>query len=259
VFVKSRILRLTVGTAFLAGFGGQAMAQCAAGTQVTGTGTVESTAVTFSGLVIQNVNVGGLQLGCLAISAANVAAFFDNLPNGSAGPTAPALCTKSGTLSGRTSGAISGTSTVTFTASPATLGNVPDLSVTGTFTSAVTTQGAPTLNSLLNLSLVCGRPGGSYPGSANDRWQEQHRASSQLWDYKQGASTVDPTKQVGTWGISGSVVTHTYGSSPFSWTVHNNGTFYSFCTNVGGSEHVRAFISTPGSLATANCGGTYPP
>ena len=56
-----------------------------------------------------------------------------------------------------------------------------------------------------------------------DKWQEQHRAGGELWDYKLGSSTMDPTQQVGTWEITGTgvnaVLTHTYGTTPYGWAV----------------------------------------
>ncbi len=72
--------------------------------------------------------------------------------------------------------------------------------------------------------------GNTFPGNtlcaqrSADKWQEQHRTGGQLWDYKLGtSSTMDPTKQVGTWVISGTgsnaVLTHTYGTASYSWAV----------------------------------------
>ena len=68
------------------------------------------------------------------------------------------------------------------------------------------------LTNLLSNSRVCGRP---VPDNVNGRWQEQHRAGNQLWDYKLGAvHPVDPTKQMGTWQVSGTgantIVTYVY-------------------------------------------------
>lgn len=57
----------------------------------------------------------------------------------------------------------------------------------------------------------------------SDKWQEQHRAGAQLWDYKLGTVAMDPTKQVGTWAISGeganAVLRHTYGGPNYDWAV----------------------------------------
>jgi len=96
-------------------------------------------------------------------------------------------------------------------------------------------------------TLVCGRPAAAYTGDASDRWQEEHRAGGQLWDYKLGPGpSIDPSKQVGTWSVAANTVTHAYTGGPsFTWTVHAlGGTTYSFCTGQGGSEVVRAFVTT---------------
>lgn len=269
---------LALATAFCAAMSGQAAAQCAAGTQVqNGAFVGASFPVTF---VASGFNIFGGSVTVANVtgtwplftfdvkSAASQANAFDNALAGTT-PAGVAGITMSGTYSGFNAGVASGAvvnytsttqslcSAVTFPTPTATgSGNAP------TVGTCVNGSAANALTTLMNLSLVCGRPGAAYPGSANDRWQEQHRAGSQLWDFKQGASTVDPTKQVGSWAVSGtgaaSQVSHTYGSTTYNWTVHNNGTHFSFCTGVGGAEHVRAFITTPGTLATASC-GSYPP
>ncbi|MBK6472899.1 MAG: hypothetical protein IPF94_19885 [Betaproteobacteria bacterium] len=117
---------------------------------------------------------------------------------------------------------------------------------------------------------VCGKPGLAYPGgaSSSDRWQEQHRAATsssltgELWDYKLGASTMDPTKLVGGWVVSGPVtdatIVHTYGSASFSWKVYGpfpnvpGVSIYSFCT--AGAEHVKAFVL----IGPVGCAGIFP-
>ena len=77
------------------------------------------------------------------------------------------------------------------------------------------------------------------PKGAGWEWQEQHRASGQLWDYKLGSNPVDPTEQVGTWAVSGSgantIVTHAYGSQSFAYKVCRAGTTtsYGFCPSSG--------------------------
>ena len=118
----------------------------------------------------------------------------------------------------------------------------------------------PALGNLLAAgTLICGRPAGGYAGSPNDRWQEEHRAGGQLWDYKKGSSDkIDPSKQVGTWTVvqtGGGTVTHSYTGGPsYTWTVHQVSTgVYSFCTASNGSEVVRAFIS----VGSGPCAG-YP-
>lgn len=117
------------------------------------------------------------------------------------------------------------------------------------------TSNAENLNSINKLvtgNTVCGRPGTNYPGgvSSPDRWQEEHLASGQLWDYKQGnGHPIDPRKQVGTWtafnppGNAPPRIRHVYaGGLTFEWTVHNNNGVISFCTGQNGQEHVRAKI-----------------
>lgn len=69
-------------------------------------------------------------------------------------------------------------------------------------------------------------------------------------DFKKGPSDpVDPTKQVGTWSVSGTdsntVVIYTYtdasgSSGPYSFTVHSSGVNLSFCN--GNAEVVAATL-----------------
>jgi len=117
-----------------------------------------------------------------------------------------------------------------------------------------------TLSTLMTGSLVCGRPAAGYPGPASDRWQEEHIAGGNLFDYKKGpGDAVDPRTQVGSWTVNANdTVTHTYtpGGASFTWTVHQvSGTTYSFCTGVGGSEVVEAFVAPNGG---SGCGGSFP-
>jgi hypothetical protein len=81
-----------------------------------------------------------------------------------------------------------------------------------------------------------------------EKWQEQHRAGGALWDYKKGATDkVDPTKQVGTWGIARNEVTYSYTGGPsYTYSVHGPaGGPYSFCT--GGAEIVSSATFNPGN------------
>ena len=244
---------------------GQATAQCVTG-QITTTGVTETGTVNFNNLgTNQSISVGGLTLSCTtgSPSAPAVATFFESLPNGSAGPAAPAGCTKSGTLSGWTSVARSGQN-VTFT-SVTPSANVTDLPVSGTFGSVTRVQGSFSLASLFTGSLVCGRPAVGYTGPASDRWQEQHRAGGQLlWDFKLGVGhPVDPQKQVGTYSFGGtgltSAITHAYAAS-FSWRVYLQAApnTYSFCT-AAGVEVVRAFVIAGAVVSGSGCGGSFPP
>lgn len=121
------------------------------------------------------------------------------------------------------------------------------------------------LNALLaSNALVCGRPGPAYPGEPSDRWQEEHRVGGELWDYKLGPGhPIDPRKKVGQWSIAGTganaTVTHTYGSTSYTWSVHGPNTntpstsVYDFCS--GGSVFARAYVLN----SSSGCGGSYPP
>jgi hypothetical protein len=111
------------------------------------------------------------------------------------------------------------------------------------------------LEKLLPNSIVCARPVGGV--SPNDRWQEEHRAGGQLWDFKRGPTDkMDPSKQVGTWAIVSlgtdakkgeqAAVTYSYtGGSTHTRTVHLiSGDVYSFCS---GSSEIAQAIIRPGS------------
>jgi hypothetical protein len=108
------------------------------------------------------------------------------------------------------------------------------------------------------------RPAAGYPGAAGDRWQEQHRAGGQLWDFKLGVGNpMDPESQVGTYSFSGngasSAVTHTYSATAFTWRVYlfSSPNTYSFCT-AAGVEHVRAFVIAGAGSSGNGCGGSFP-
>jgi len=69
-----------------------------------------------------------------------------------------------------------------------------------------------------------------------DRWQEFHRSDGALIDYKKGSTDpIDPTKQVGTWSVTGNgpgtKVNYVYGPNErYSYTFHSNGSGgYSLC------------------------------
>ena len=68
-----------------------------------------------------------------------------------------------------------------------------------------------------------------------DRWQEFHRSDGALFDYKLGLThPVDPTKQVGSWSITGTGnnarMEYNYGSGgTYSYQVFDAGGAYSFC------------------------------
>lgn len=122
------------------------------------------------------------------------------------------------------------------------------------------------IRKLVGGNTVCGRPGSGYPGgvSSPDRWQEEHFGANNgaLWDYKLGnGDAVDPRKQVGTWDAVGGNpqrIQHSYTGGPtYLWTVHNNGTHYSFCTAQNGAEHVRARVKAGTNVGCS--AGDFPP
>lgn len=229
--------RVFISLVLLADLSGEAFAACS-GTQVTDSaGTKETAVITFAGGNPVSVTVAGLTWAPSGNkTATGVAAAFANLANGATtGGGSPANA-YSGALSGWSSGAASG-SQVTFTRT--IVGNVPNISAAGTPTApAVTTTdgtAAVTLSDLLSGNTVC------VGSSGNWLAQEYHSgaAAGPLIDWKRGAGhPVDPTKQVGSWSISGTgaatVVNYTYGSTTYSNAVWNHGDgTYSFCNNQG--------------------------
>jgi hypothetical protein len=92
-----------------------------------------------------------------------------------------------------------------------------------------TTRVTTTLQSLISGNTVCG---GS--SSNSDTWQEYHQGagSGPLIDWKLGPNhPVDPMSQVGTWSAgndANALLTHTYGTSVYSWLVCQSGTSNNF-------------------------------
>ena len=93
-----------------------------------------------------------------------------------------------------------------------------------------TPLGAGQINALVLGNLVCGRavkPG--YPGSASDRFQEEHLGTSlggAIWDFKLGPGhPVDQRKLMGLWSTGSTTfnsapagtITHNYGTISFTW------------------------------------------
>ena len=117
------------------------------------------------------------------------------------------------------------------------------------------------ITSLFTGQTVCGVPGPGYPGSPGDRWQEEHLANGDLFDYKRGPGhPVDPREKVGTWSVAQGLagargVSHRYAAIQFTWTVFGPATnvpgtsVYSFCN--GTAEHVRATVIATGSGCAA--------
>jgi prepilin-type processing-associated H-X9-DG protein len=106
------------------------------------------------------------------------------------------------------------------------------------------------LNTLLDGKTLCGEEVGG-----TDQWQEEHRSRGVLWERAKGPSDpVDPSRSVGTWIVEGTgggpgggnpVVRYNYtGGSSYSFSVHDNGSNYSFCD--GTTEVVRAIITSGG-------------
>jgi len=102
------------------------------------------------------------------------------------------------------------------------------------------------LTSLLSGNTVC-----VSNGSGGWENQEEHVSGGALVDYKKGpGDNVDPTKQVGTWSVSGTdastVVNYNYthggNSGPFSFTVHSaDNVHLSFC-DASNNEIVAATL-----------------
>lgn len=98
-----------------------------------------------------------------------------------------------------------------------------------TSTSQVT--GSATLTTLLGGKTICASRGA-------DRWQEYHQAGGALIDYKKGPTDpVDPTKQVGTWTVtgngSGTQLRYDYGRGQnYTYKVHTivQDASYSLCS-----------------------------
>ncbi len=241
--MKTRVVRFGVGLALLASMGGQAMAVCSATagwTQLVN-GTTETTAVTFNALAqFQSVTITDAA-GSIAIScgfgenrtAAQVAASFQNIAAGNEDGQLPGGgCSRATTgtpagISLWTSGAITGTSTVTFTSTTAAT-NVTDLSVAnsgGTAPGVVRVQGSSsavtgTLNTFLAGQTICYRTGTPW---INQEWH-QGSGGGTLTDWKTGLPTgVDPIKDIGTWSLTGtgatSRVVYTYGANTFTYSI----------------------------------------
>lgn len=98
-------------------------------------------------------------------------------------------------------------------------------------TSSSQVTGSATLTTLLAGKTICASRGG-------DRWQEYHQAGGALIDYKKGPTDpVDPTKQVGTWTVtgngSGTQVRYNYGQgASYTYKVHTivQDASYSLCS-----------------------------
>jgi hypothetical protein len=90
-------------------------------------------------------------------------------------------------------------------------------------------------------ALVVNRTMCAASSSNSDTWQEYHDPNGDLVDWKLGENhPVDPKSKVGTWTAGSdpnAQLTHTYGSSAFSWLVcqPSTGTSYTLVSTSGAS------------------------
>jgi len=249
-----------------------ASAACTApSTQVCGaTGATETVTVTFptvpagAGFSIAGISITDNSNGGQADASTTIAGLFANLANGAAVtcPNGHTICT--GTLSGWTTSAVSGSSVVFTSTTPNAAVGRPPVALLGTGGSLPTfsseTVGAPAgaLQTLLNNHMVCV---GSPLGTAGPPWnnQEFHASGGVLTDYKKGPSdTVDPTTIVGSWAINGTGscnVQYTYtGGGSYTYTIWNNGNgTYDFCQGASTTFTIAASkIEASGAPAACN-------
>lgn len=91
----------------------------------------------------------------------------------------------------------------------------------------------------------------------SDRWQEQHRAGGELWDYKLGPNDpIDPTKRVGSWEIRAEgrefFLRHIYASGSYNYEVRgsgNIGDLHSLCGSFDGGVDILNAQILPGAVA----------
>ncbi len=96
---------------------------------------------------------------------------------------------------------------------------------------------------------------------AEDWWQEEHRATGELWDYKGGPNhPTDPQKQVGRWefdvdsaGVKQGVIYRYKDGSSYTFTIHKDGESYTFCNGDNAVVTGAWFQDSP------NCGFPPPP
>ena len=112
------------------------------------------------------------------------------------------------------------------------------------------------LRNLLENHTVC--VGSASPWQAQEYHQTPSGGTNNLIDFKHGANSVndptahDPTAPVGSWAISGNVVSYTYhnsGGTVYHDEVYNNGdtpTTYTFCDQSGNTTN--ASVVLPGQV-----------
>jgi len=112
------------------------------------------------------------------------------------------------------------------------------------------------IEAVLNGNLVCGQAG-------SDKWQEEHRTDGVLWERAKGPSDpVDPSHQVGTWGVTNNnstdaqVCYYYSGGQSYCFALYDNGGGnYSFCN--GGTEAATGNVMSIPAPADNAC-GFYP-
>ena len=127
-----------------------------------------------------------------------------------------------------------------------TLASLPALSLAACAAPSVRVATAAAMTTLLQGNTVC-VPVNTQPTMEA---QELHQAGGALIDYKRGpAHPVDPSKQVGTWTVTGgrgAFVTHNYGGGAqytYSVWANNDNTTHSFCS---ANPEIKVRIKTGG-------------
>ena len=111
------------------------------------------------------------------------------------------------------------------------------------------------LKTLLTGRMACGNVGG-------ERWQELHKSSLELWDYKLGPNhPQDPSSRVGSYDVdlTDNTVVYTYGSTSYKYQVcyvsGNNS--YTFCGAVHGGRDITNIKVGPATtvIDPVDCSG----
>lgn len=257
------------------GVSGMAMAGCGSpSVQLTDLGTDFAEAVvTFKAIlgVPSTVTVAGRMLTCTIAFDVDVAQSFRSGTPVAISSGFPTGCVFSGAYSGWQVGSQTGLSPtgnqVRFKSTVS--GAVPPIPLASTDPASLPTQvttpggaGVPSLSTLLSNNTVCvstNLTSGSTAGPWNN--QEWHQAGGTLTDYKLGPNPVDPTTDIGSWGISGAgastQVNYNYTDvGVFNYSVFRNGAVapytYSFCN---GSTEVAVGVVYQGQVS-CDAGGT---
>ena len=114
---------------------------------------------------------------------------------------------------------------------------------------------AAALKTLITGRMACGNVGG-------ERWQELHKSSGELWDYKLGRDhPQDPSSNVGSYRVDDvrNTVIYTYGGTSYEYQVcyvsGNNS--YTFCGAVNGGRDITNINVGPSNTLTdpVDCNG----